>query len=259
MAERPILFSAPMVRAILEGRKTQTRRIVKPQPPGWVKVWNGSNGDQHFFFDREEDDESGRHWPSYEEGLRCPYGQPGARLWVREAWRLGAWLHRDPGGRLPNAVAIDYQADNFARREWLPCVDHELFQRLVKQSIADAQRAGIKPYGADEYNWKAGNGPTRWRPSIHMPRWASRITLEITDVRVERLQEISDEDAFAEGTPCYVCGRPMDGFSESDCHCFHRKARASDYQMLWESIHGPGSWAANPWVWVIEFKKLEQA
>lgn len=116
------------------------------------------------------------------------------------------------------------------------------------------QRESLRYRADGEYQNE--HGAWRWMSPIHMPRWASRLTLEITSVRVERLQEISDEDAFAEGTPCYVCGRPMDGFSESDCHCFHRKARASDYQMLWESIHGPGSWAANPWVWVIDFRRV---
>jgi hypothetical protein len=89
-----------------------------------------------------------------------------------------------------------------------------------------------------------------------MPRAASRITLEVTGVRVERVQDISEADATAEGTPCYVCDRPMDGRSEDDCHCFHRRAAASDYRMLWESINGAGSWDANPWVWVIEFRRL---
>lgn len=90
-----------------------------------------------------------------------------------------------------------------------------------------------------------------------MPRAASRITLEVTGVRVERLQDISDADARAEGTPCYVCRGALDGLSEDDCHCFHRKATASDYRALWESINGPGSWEANPWVWVVEFRMVK--
>ena len=96
-------------------------------------------------------------------------------------------------------------------------------------------------------------------PSIHMPRWASRITLEITGVRVERLQEISEADCVAEGTPCYVCGKHMDGRSEDDCHCFHRRAHSSDYRTLWESINGRGSWDANPYVWALTFRRIGDA
>lgn len=238
MKERPILFSAPMVRAILAGTKTQTRRAVKPQP----RIVDGAPD-----------------WKS----VRSPYGQPGDRLWVREAWRVGAWLHRDPGGRRPNAVAIDYQSDNFARREWLPCVDHDLFQRLVRQSIADAQRVGIKPFGADEYNWKAGNGPTRWRPSIHMPRWASRITLEVTGMRVERLQDISEQDCVAEGIQISSSARRSDAcYGIYECLMPDGKTHFNNsaydlYRVLWEQINGPGSWDANPWVWVVEFKRLK--
>jgi hypothetical protein len=84
-----------------------------------------------------------------------------------------------------------------------------------------------------------------------------RIELDVTGVRVERLQAISDADAAAEGCPCYVCGRTMDGRSEDDCHCFHRKADARDYRDLWESINGDGSWDANPWVWVVEFRRVQ--
>lgn len=188
MKERPILFQTPMVRAILAGTKTQTRRAVKGIALDWLAP--------------------GMFSPEFvanpENGL-CPYGVPGDRLWVREAFA-------SYGG---TETHYHYRADT---------------------------------------NVPNPNGG--WKPSIHMPRAASRILLEVTAVRVERLQEISDEDAAAEGCPCYVCGRTMDGRSEDDCHCFHRHADAKDYRDLWDSINGDGSWEANPWVWVVEFRRL---
>lgn len=175
--ERPILFSAPMVRAILEGRKTQTRRIVKPQPAGeWAAPGKTA----------------------------CPYGRPGERLWVRETWSR-AKLY-------PASHELFYRADG-------ECNGRQL-------SLSYIEREG------------------RWRPSIHMPRWASRIDLEITAVRVERLQEISVGDCCEEGAPIY------DG-DEGQTH-----AVQTWYRELWEQINGPGSWDLNPWVWVIEFKKI---
>lgn len=200
MAERPILFSGAMVRAILAGTKTQTRRVVKPRKdPDYGRELSPCEiaGDEHI-------------------ARLCPYGAPGDRLWVRETF----------------AGSIAYERHGYPLKEW----GNKIWY------VADGEpRSG---------QW------TRPRPSIHMPRCLSRITLEVTEVRVERLQDISDQDAVAEGTPCYVCGGPMDGRSEDDCHCFHRRATASDYRGLWESINGPGSWEANPWVWCVSFRRI---
>lgn len=176
MKERPILFSAPMVRAILKGRKTQTRRVVKSQPPLFA------------------------HATRHHQRLmvpNCPYGQPGDLLWVREAW----------------AYHPDYP---------------ESTRRAIYRS-----EPGV------EYD------VPRWRPSIHMPRWASRILLEIVAVRVERLNDISEADAMAEG---------VDAFINSDGDEIEQASVM--FMRLWEQINGPGSWAANSWVWVVEFKKL---
>ena len=168
----------------------------------------------------------------------CPYGQPGDRIWVREAWRIGAW-NQDT-----EEVCIDY-CDG-PRREWLTVPVEaggdpfeSMFNRLWQQSTDDA----IKALGdQDQYKWEPGQSPCRWRPSIHMPRWACRITLEVVSVRVERLQDISRGDAMAEGCP------------------FPNMAEGDDprkwYADLWEQINGPGSWAENPWVWVIEFRRV---
>ena len=229
--ERPILFSASMVRALLDGTKTQTRRIVKPQPPVWANKYWGSVGTYsglsepiHYWEGEhpEYKEEGELLWPSNDKwsdqpqwdrfegtGLISPYGseknsiKKAARIWVRESWQ--AWAECDK-----------QKADELS-------VDARLHLN----------------YPADGNTW-----PNRIRPSIHMPHWASRITLEITGVRVERLKHIRRGDAMAEGCP------------------FSNIAQGQDprnwYAELWNSINGPNSWAANPWVWVIEFKKAHQ-
>lgn len=218
MKERPILFSSSMVRAILDGSKTMTRRIIRPQPthfnPAGTPRRVVPNGG-----------------PS--ESICCPAGEPGDRLWVRETFSGPHCMDASDGCK---AVPPSKWGD--CSRIW---------------------------YWADgnptEGDW------TRPRPSIHMPRWASRILLEITAVRVERLQDISEDDARAEGIergkdfPGWYRG-PLDGDSaglaEAGRHfkiptAFPKLA----FRALWESINGPKSWAANPWVWVVEFRRVE--
>lgn len=218
MKERPILFSAPMVRAILEGRKTQTRRVVKPQP--FIDkmgnfCWNGWNFGQ---------DSRGPHIQaiaspipsSKTKRVHCPYGKPGDRLWVRETWRIV--------GNGPDDTI-------------------DMFDRDDIQYRADDDQSYIDKY----------------RRSIHMPRWASRILLEVTGVRVERLQDISEADAKAEGADCLETinctaqSRELLDLPLMDDATPYRNG----YALLWESINGDGSWAANPWVWVVEFKLVE--
>jgi hypothetical protein len=202
MKERPILFNGVMVRAILDGNKTQTRRVVKPQPHFFGSMTNPNQPFKTLDF--------GLHCP-----ILCPYGQPGDRLWVRETW-LEADAPRQPDGHGKAIYAADY---------------------------ADAERP-----------------KTRWTPSIHMPRWASRITLEVTGVRVERLQDISEADAKAEGSYLGRCAcmsrhadkTPMDMmFNQTGCHI-----HGTEFKALWKDINGADSWNANPWVWVIEFRRL---
>ena len=201
MKERPILFSAPMVRAILAGTKTQTRRVVKPHrsDDSFVLEDHG-NGWWPY---RSEDGESSVMLDGCEHRFNCPYGQPGDRLYVKETWS-----HDGSGG------PPIYMAD-LCERDYpgVPC-EH---------------------------------GPARWSPSIHMPRWASRITLEITGVRVERLQDISEQDAMAEGVEPY----------RLPCHPQREALRHVDgFCAVWESIYGPGSWERNPWVWAITFTRV---
>lgn len=220
MKERPILFSSSMVRAILAGTKTQTRRVVKPQPErrhieqvGSMLGFKKRKGDGFWL------------WPNAHENVlaECPYGRPGDRLWVRETFmdlRSTGVEHRpDLRGPLQRYA---YQAES-------PPGSH-----------GDEAR---KNYGL------------KWKPSIHMPRAASRITLGIVSVRVERLQDISRGDAKSEG--CDHCD-PCDHVRLS---CAAIGCEGPDYRVgfrhLWESINGTGSWEANPWVWVVEFKRLE--
>lgn len=210
MKERPILFCAPMVRAILDGRKTQTRRVYKGEPT--------LDGELHA-------DGSGETWM---EWGRCPYGKPGDRLWVREnGWERPSRTAKMMRDGADTWERFYYDADGLTTQ------DHEDF----------------KAWGFKR------------RPSRHMPRWASRITLEITGVRVERLQDISEEDALAEGINRISHGREGNYYhharSEPDPHNWCCPIDA--YRELWQSLHSPESWGANPWVWMIEFRRAEQA
>lgn len=184
MKSRSILFSAPMVRAILDGRKSQTRRIIKPQPPADGIVPNSC----------------GSHISTF----RCPHGQVGDLLWVRESWRP---IH-DRLSECTGPEDIRFAA-----------------------SVSEAEWATSK-----------------WRPSIHMPRWASRITLRVTGVRVERLCDISPDDAAAEGWP---------GPDESNS--IHSAYPIAWYARLWEEINGRGSWDTKTWVWIISFERVAES
>ncbi len=218
MKERPILFSSSMVRAILDGSKTQTRRVVKPQPD-WVNE-NAGCGIATGGWIMPSPRADWLHWRGsrlLRPEPRCPYGLPGDRLWVRENFAI-----------VPRTA---YARSDGVQQTLRPDDDHD----------AAIYRAG----------WDRSNGGFRWRPSIHMPRWASRILLEITDVRVERLQDISEADAQAEGVK--VDGN---GHAVRDDVVNVGGARTA-FAELWESINGPDSWSANPWVWVIEFRRIE--
>jgi hypothetical protein len=211
---RPILFSAPMVRAILAGLKTQTRRVIKPQPKGeprplseWSSSLAAACGDgspDPKKLAAHSDRLKGRIFPFADaHGLyspNCPYGRPGNHLWVRETW---AW---------PGEEQIIYRADPEA-------------EALVSRWRADPNYPQVK-----------------WCPSIHMRRQHSRIALRVTDVRVERLNDISQQDAIAEGMP-----------AQTGPFVHHVIA---DYRRLWGEINGKESWDANPWVWVVEFERV---
>jgi len=237
--ERPILFSGEMVRAILDGRKTQTRRVVKPQPvpaekaePGEV-VWFGGEL-QRVRESRGRNKRAAGHLNAHDWR---PYGQPGDRLWVKETFRFTSEWDDLPPGDVPAGQDVWFEAD------------------------------GKHPMG-----W----GDGRLRSSIHMPRWASRITLEIVGVRVERLKDISAKDCLAEGIDLppipvpagtsvadaikWAESRPQavkarewaGGFDAGHCQLVR-----VHYSELWDRINGAGSWDANPWVWALTFRKVD--
>lgn len=229
-----------MVRAILEGRKTQTRRIVKPvgNDEGFVIIDYGNGGWPY----RSDDGDSTTHTVKRggklyhdETPHACPYGQPGDRLWVRETWRYTASSLEESRAiteDISSGIAVDWRATY---------IDNCM--KLLGFSREEAEMA-------DDFE--------TWRPSIHMPRWASRILLEVTGVRVERLQDISEADAKAEGADCLITANCSDqSRALLDLPLMEdRTPYRNGYALLWETINGPGSWDANPWVWVIEFKRV---
>lgn len=222
--ERPILFSGPMVRAILDGRKTQTRRVIKPQPmtvddtvPQPWPVIVGKGPQVEWF---------GRKVPDKHRELPCPFGRVGDRLWVRENFRIHSLDNDKPPADAPEGRrTVHYEADGAPENEVVRCEITSPAGNKIGASRIPAAFFG------------------KLRPSIHMPRWASRITLEITGVKVERLQEISEEDAVAEGM-------------EERSVAAIGLTPASRFEMLWRDLHGPESWASNPWVWAISFKRV---
>jgi hypothetical protein len=230
--ERPILFSPPMIKAILENRKTQTRRIIKPQPPNGCAVgFSAFSGKDRVEFRRYPSHKLGGH----QSFVKCPYGQPGDRLWVRETWGTGT--RPDPHDGWHDG--LEYRADQIGLDE-----HDDLPLHIVSEEH-------------DLTGYKKG-----WHPSIHMPRWASRITLEITQIRVERLQQISEADAVAEGVECPRVGQKCNGQIQcgdtsrepQDCVC--ADGYIVLYKLLWERINGRGSWEKNPWVWVLGLKRV---
>jgi hypothetical protein len=227
--ERPIIFSAPMVRAILDGRKTQTRRIVKPQPepkehePG--KHWWRSAAAQ-MMVDVEGfligDDET-------VPGCFCPYGNIGDRLWVRETVCI---LDRD------------HWWDSTEPKDHLYSLNTPRRNGCAYRSETDSDGESIrKGYGY------------KWTPAIHMPRWASRLTLELTEVRVQRVQDIGHDGRRAAGVMAEGITPEQIAIEQKWFH--PDDAPAIAFSRLWESVNGKGSWSRNDWVWAITFRRVE--
>lgn len=214
--ERPIIFNAEMVRAVLVGRKAQTRRIINwrgldeglnvqfsglrasEEPNGWVIESNSRTSSE---------------WRC--QPTPCPFGAVGDRLWVRETFRVHS--------RATDVATLIYKASE--QQSWTQQTHRVPIEKCNKPAVVDT-----------------------WTPSIHMPRWASRITLEITCVRVERLNSMTEKDALAEG--CLGGHDSIPGYQYSATPHEH-------FHHVWQSIYGADSWQANPWVWVIEFKRVE--
>jgi hypothetical protein len=231
MKERPILFSKPMVKAILDGRKTQTRRVAKPQPdshyweslPGYRLLCNGPNlnNDGRYFYNFHHHIPQNPNWD--EAGTTfCPYGSPGSRLWVRENfWPRPHRTERDMINGADTWEPVEYDAD-----------------------LSDIQREQLREWG-----WKM-------KPSIHIPRKLSRIILEITSVRIERLQDISSSDVEKEGVK-FLGDLPLltRVRSEKRKDLVHAIAQEK-FKNLWNSINlKKAPWSSNPWVWVVEFQR----
>ncbi|MBN8665798.1 MAG: hypothetical protein J0L83_14550 [Chitinophagales bacterium] len=208
----PILFSTPMVQAILDGRKTQTRRVVKPQP-----LTHGRTDSRVRIYQRGEKwevaDTFSNDGFSCLDSFKCPYGQPGDVLWVRESFN-----------RIEYRGSIEYV------------------------------------YKAEPSIDPCKNKFSSYDPSIHMPKAACRLFLQVKSVRVERLQDISEDDAIAEGIgttngiPVGMTSHYIDYLDEKNCY----SSSINSFKSLWQSIKGPESWDANPWVWVVEFERIEK-
>ncbi|EPC3761914.1 hypothetical protein ACRZET_002575 [Klebsiella michiganensis] len=231
MKERGMIFNAEMVRAILDGRKTQTRRIMAPQPADDIERGIFPNPEVIGW------KSSLRHKHGSTTAHFCPHGKPGDRIWVREAFRVHS--------RATDVATLVYKASE--RNSWT--------EQTHRVPVAVCNKPAT---------------PEKWTPSLHMPRWASRILLEITDVRVERLNAISEEDAQSEGVHTEVWDQTVvarnyavrDEFfqfwSDDMPHYVEmNQLYRSSFRSLWESIYGEESWNANPWVWVISFERIE--
>lgn len=246
--ERPILFSGPMVRAILDGRKTQTRRIVKLRPGQEIEHGAVFSATDPFWM------------------IGSPFGKPGDRVWVRESWQIRSWDTEE------GDVQVFYKASPeiywslpvaplnhpFAGDDPAEWTEHD-FDKVITNLPSAKIIKDPEVEGGERWDWDDSEIP--WRPSIHMPRWACRIVLEVTDVRVERLQAITVEDAEAEGA---IKVGPIETFPHRRLYGFDmpidefwRQSPVDAYMHLWDKINGAGSWDSNPWVWVVSFKRIE--
>lgn len=209
MTDRPIIFSAPMVRALLEGRKTQTRRVLKQQPYEYRGKW--------WVTDRVSGDCELQDWANGHVGVGLPYA-PGDRLYVREHWRTARAYDDLAPSEMGGEEPVKYEADG-TEQMW---------------------------------GWPDRFLPGRFRQGMHMPRWASRLTLTVSEVRVQRLKDITGRDILAEGVRCRGCNDVGTGDYSAcrDGGCFEQRG---DFIHLWNSLHGPDAWDQNPWVVALTF------
>lgn len=235
MKERGIIFNGEMVRALLDGRKTQTRRIVSDRHLNLIDI--GSQIGECYPLECGVDHANSQSY--YRE--HCPFGIVGDRIWVRETWGV-----------------VSHELDEDGRIQ--PCSPDRPATAINEMPFGNGFYSGHAIYAADgDFTWGDDDGyedgRSCWKPSIHMPRAACRILLEITGVRIERLNGISEADAEAEGIDMDALADSQDCY---DCIADHnmtgRPTATGAFKYLWESIYGEESWKANPWVWVIEFK-----
>lgn len=239
MSFKPILFNTPMVQAILAGRKTMTRRVIKPQPT-FEPYQNDSFGIPFWVWKDCRWIDGGIGFPESGDRDHAKY-QPGDILWVREKWRIGYW--DEHGG-----IAVDYKADGHARSERIQVDDdRSRFQRYWLQCTEDCEKAGLVPdKDTHRYEWAKGQAPTRWRPSIFMPREAARLFLKVRGVWVEQLQSISSYDAMREGMEVDIFRDEYDPVEL--------------FQETWDAINAKRGcgWESNPWVWVYTFERVDK-
>jgi hypothetical protein len=243
--DRPIIFHARSIKGILSGRKTQTRRIMKPQPPEWCTEF----GYTAFTPDASISGRGRYEGEPAEKFFKCRYGKRGDRLWVRETWqplrtqtaeeqsRVAAILERFRSGQVKDIVGEAMAMSSVGRSGELTYL-----------------------YAADFGDWAyhVDSDLRPWKPSIHMPRVASRFILDVVSIRVERVQDISEKDALAEGLIRNTVGwwlgqeRP-----DADQHSPQFGYHAPAFAQLWDDTNGKGAWQRNDWVWVIEFKRCQ--
>lgn len=255
--EIPILFSTDMVKANMERRKTNTRRTkglkeVNKDPDKVTFLWfqEYPDGSYRAIFQHDDSDDAG--------SVKCPYGKPGDVLYVRESWKITGFWMEEAEVRISYAdgndmiVGYDFDQQDWVVKQW---------EKLVDKGIIVPSK---DPEDGEYERMEFAEGVKHpFSPSIHLPKWAARIWLEVVDVRVERLQDISYDDAIAEGIDRWTEERmrskpthyavyynePGDDSTYSSCPII-------SFQTLWQKINGPESWEANPWVWVIKYKVL---
>ena len=255
---RPILFSTQMVQYILDGRKTQTRRIIKSRHKSGLFRFEKRNVDDTItgitsldWDERPMSDSTNDIKPKY---------QIGDILWVRETHKVGAWNDEE------QKIAFDYKASpELKKTPWVEYENLDAFEKIHLKIIEELNRLGIEPSKIDEenerfyYKWEPGKSPLKWKPSIFMPFEAARIFLKVTNVRVERLHNISEQDAISEGIDISLSFRGMPGtfylnYLENK---FNFSSPGLSFSSLWISINGKDSWKENPFVWVYDFERCE--
>ena len=246
--EMPLALDALGVGLVDTGMKTQHRMLVKPVIGGMgVRFLNyGGRGWQAY-----ETDDSDAMLPDDECRIKCPLGNVGDIIWLKEKWRVGAWDHD------AKRFAIDYEASpTLTNTAWLSVSDDdqanvEGFYRVWSEVADELSAKGIKRDVDGHYRWSAGQAPMDWRSAESMPRWASRITLEITDIKIQQIQDITGQEAYAEG-----CPYPKKALHPSNQPYLDRNAIAW-FVCNWKDEHGEQSYLKNDMVWAVTFKVID--
>ena len=252
----------PLVR---NGRKRETRRMSKLNeinegPDGWYLNGPGRGGVFQFV----------RHSDGKRLDIRCPYPKPGEIAVMPEPWRVGAWREHGPttdshrrNHKSYMQIAVDYRdSPEILRTPWCDVPDADQFRRLVQQSIADfveaqeADEGGERYYEDDGLHWTPGDSPCRWRTSMHMPIWAGRTKVRVTDAEPQRLHDITEEQAIAEGIERYF-GHTWRNYHPDSTVDDGYKSPIDSFLSLFDSIHGQELVDSNPWVWRLAWEAID--